>query len=133
MKTLITLCVTIGFVAMAIELTAQVPNPAAIEKVAIYEAIQDASDELPDEEVNYNITDKDLINALFSDIESDTLRDCSLMEARNSAYVYVKLYNGSRQVYHLFLMYSHFSGKNDRGNCFYVNPTAQALFESNAQ
>lgn len=112
---------------------AQVPNPAAIEKVAVYKAIQGASDDLADNMVNYNITDKALIQAMFTGMESDTLRDCSRMEATNNAYVYVKMYGGTTHIYHLFQMYGHFSRKNDRANCFYVTPPARLLFENNAQ
>jgi hypothetical protein len=133
MKTLSTFLILLIFIAMTSSLTSQVPNPAAIEKVAVYKSIQGASDELPDGQVNFNITDKGLIASMFTGIESDTLRDCSLMEAKNSAFVYVKMYNGTTQVYHLFRMYSHFSKKDDRANCFYVTPPARSLFETNAQ
>lgn len=133
MKTLNKGIILLSFIAMTTYISAQVPNPAAIEKVAVYKAIQGASDELPDEQVNYNITDKSLIDSMFTGIESDTLRDCSGMEARTSAFVYVKMLNGTTQVYHLFRMYSHFSKKNDRSNCFYINPPSRTLFETNAQ
>ena len=133
MKPLCILCFTILSITMIDNLMAQVPNPAAVEKVAIYKAIVGASDNMADNLVNYNITDKALIQALFTGMESDTLRDCSRMEAKSSAFVYVKLYNGNRQVYHLFQMYSHFSKKDDRANCFYVNPPTRLLFENNAQ
>lgn len=132
MKNNVLLCIFITF-AMTYNSMAQVPNPSAIERVAVYQAVQGASDNIPDDQVNFNVTDKTLINAMFTGIESDILRDCSLMEAKNSAFVYVKLYNGTVHVYHLFHMYSHFAKKNDRGNCFYVNPSARGLFEANAQ
>lgn len=126
---ILVMCIT----ALTVNLMAQVPNPASIEKVAVYKAIQGASDSLNDDQVNYNITDKNLINSMFTGMESDTLRDCSTMEAKTSAFVYVKLYNGNSHVYHLFQMYAYFSKKNDRANCFYVNPPTRVLFENNAQ
>lgn len=120
-------------VMIAPPLQAEVPSPDTIQAMAIYEATVDTHDDWPDNLVNYDVTDPILIAEMFSGIEADTLRDCSDLEADNNAYLYVKFDNGTRQVYHLFFRWSHFSAKGDRGNCFYVAAFSRYLFEQYAQ
>ncbi|MBD3234823.1 MAG: hypothetical protein GF315_13945 [candidate division Zixibacteria bacterium] len=118
---------------MSSNASAEVPDPDTIQAVAVYEASVNTSDELPDSLVNYNVVSPSTIADMFNGIEADTLRDCSGLDAKNNAYIYAKFDNGERQVYHLFLRWSHFSLKGVRGNCYYVSPDAQTLFKDNAQ
>lgn len=114
-------------------LRAQVPIPAAVNSMAVYKASVGVTDSIPDGLVNYNITSPVLISSMLTGIESDTLRDCSVYDAKNTGYLYVKFTNGNRKVYNLFINWTHFSGKGDRLNCYYITPPAQVLFKANAQ
>jgi hypothetical protein len=112
---------------------AQIPDPDTIQAVAVYRVIPGASDNLPDSLVNYNVTDSATIYDMFTGIEADTVRNCRLMEAETNGYVYAKFDSGERQVYHMYLRWSHISKKVSRRYCYYVNQSARDLFEYYAQ
>src|SRR6266446_5365779 len=77
-------CCFVLLIAGTTTATAQVPNPDYVQAVAIYRAGVGVSDSLPDNQVNYNVTDQAVVRNLFSGLESDTMRDCRLMQAQNS-------------------------------------------------
>ena len=112
---------------------AQVPNPDYVQAVAIYRVDVGVSDDLPDVQVNYNVTDPAVIAGLFAGIESDTMRDCELLETINSAIVYVKYDDDTREVFWFFLEDTYFSHKGARGRCYYVNPPTRDIVETYAQ
>jgi hypothetical protein len=120
-------------VAPASALRAQVPDPDTIQAVAVYEVTETSTDTLPDSLVNYNVTDPAVIDGMFSGIEADTVRDCLHLQAKNNAHVYVKFDSGAYRVYHLFLRWSHFSAKGERGFCYYVAQASRDLFLAYAQ
>jgi hypothetical protein len=120
-------------VAPASTLRAQVPDPDTIQAVAVYQATPATTDTLPDSLVNYNVTDPVVIDGMFSGIEADTVRDCSHLQADNSAYVYVKFDSGAYRVYHLFLRWSHFSARGERAFCYYVAQASRDLFLAYSQ
>lgn len=121
------------FTGVFFTVQAQVPNPADIMHMAVYKASVGITDSIPDNLVNYNINSPAIINGMMTGIESDTLRECNSYDAKNNAYLYVKFQNGSRKVYHVFMNWMHFANKSDRESCFYITPSSQALFKSNAQ
>ncbi|MDX9905326.1 MAG: hypothetical protein RBS55_01935 [Bacteroidales bacterium] len=121
------------FFSITVSSSAQIPEADRVEKLAIYKAVVGASDELPDDSVNYNINNPVTIDSMFSQIDVNVLRDCSKLEADCNGYVYVKFYDGTRQVYHLFATWTHLSMKGSRNICYFVYPAARELFKNNAQ
>lgn len=117
------------------------PSPAAyaalssatVTALAIYVADVNTSDTLPDALVNYNVTASATIDAVLSGIQFNEILDCSGIEAKSTSYLYVKLADGTRKVYHLFLGDSHLSIRERRDFCFAVDPTAKSLIQSLAQ
>lgn len=108
-------------------------SSANVAAVAIYKATNTSTDSLPDNLVNYNITSPAMIDALFAGIHLEEELDCTGMESKNSAYLYVKLHDGSRKVYHAFLLNSHVALKDRRVPCFWVDDPVQQLITDNAQ
>ena len=111
---------------------AQIPKTSQIQAVAIYNSLT-SDDNLPDGSVNYNISNPATIAILFTNIESNVLRDCTNLDSDSNAYVYVKYIDGTRDVYDVFLMWSHIALRDNGDNCYYIESSAQSLFESLAQ
>jgi hypothetical protein len=132
-KALIFLSLIILFGLVGTGVVAQIPDPDDVAAMAVYHAADSTSDEWPDHLVNYNITDQDTIDAMFAGIESDTLRDCSDLEAKAQAYVYVKLDGGSRIVYHIYFLWSHISKYNRRDRCYWIEEPSRLMFQRHAQ
>jgi hypothetical protein len=109
------------------------PQPGDVAALASYEANERTSNQMPDATVRYTVTDPGTIRTLFSGIETGTERDCSDLETKDSAYLYVKLQDGNRRVYTLFLLNSHLALNNERATCFFVNPAARAVVTANLQ
>lgn len=133
MKFLSTTTVTLNLLIMAFASSAQVPNPASINKMAVYKASDTEIGALPDSLISYNITDPFLILDIFSGIVRFELLDCSDMKEKTDAFVYLHFVDGTIKVYHLFAQYSHIALKDDRENCFYVNQSARSLLETHAR
>jgi len=108
-------------------------SSADVAAVAIYKASNTTTDSLPDNLVNYNITSPDLIDVLFAGIHLEEELDCDDIESKNTAYLYVKLHDGSRKVYHAFLLNSHVALQGRRVPCFWVDESVQQLITDNAQ
>ncbi|MCP4583854.1 MAG: hypothetical protein GY839_19765 [candidate division Zixibacteria bacterium] len=116
-----------------VSLQAQVPEPDSILEIAIYYAVSDTLYDLPDGMVNYNVTDPGTISTMFLGIEADTLRDCSDLESDCDCYLYIKFTNASRLIYQIFYTWTVIAEKGDRGNCYYIRPPSQSLFQLYAQ
>ncbi len=130
---LTTLYVTMSFFMSL--LTMETANAAelgsgTVEKLAIYEANVNTSDELPDDEVVYNVIDPDTINSILAGIELSVERNCLELEAANTSYMYVKFKDGTRKVYHLFLLDSHLALKDQRHTCFFIEESSRSLIIS---
>ena len=108
-------------------------SSANVAALAIYVADVNTTDDLPNNLVNYNIVSPLLIDLILSGVEFDVERDCTGIETKNSSYMYVQFKNGSRKVYHLFLLNSHIAIKDRRDLCFFVSPEAQSLIAAHAQ
>lgn len=112
------------------------PQPlssATIQALAIYEANIHTSDELPDHLVSYNVTDAAVIDAIFSGIDFSAELDCSLLQADNYTYMYVKMRNGTRKVYDFFAVDSHVALKDRRVPCYWVNEAARSVLDDHKQ
>jgi len=107
--------------------------PTPILTMAIYEATADTSDELPPDQVNFDITDPALIGPLITSIDFSEDLDCSRIKAKNNAYVYIKFQDNSVEVYHILMLWSHFCEKDLRDICFYISESGQELFQQYAQ
>jgi hypothetical protein len=107
-------------------------SSANVAALAVYVA-QDNSNDKPDSMVIYNITLPSLIDAILSGIEFDVQRDCSDLDAKNNSFLYVKLKDGSRKVYDLFLLNSHAAIRGRRDFCFAISAEAQVQIVANAQ
>jgi hypothetical protein len=108
-------------------------SSAEVAAVAIYKAGNTTTDSLPDHLVNYNITSPDMIDVLFAGIHLEEELDCDGIESKNTAYLYVKLHDGSRKIYHAFLLNSHVALQGRRVPCFWVDDPVQQLITDNAQ
>lgn len=103
-----------------------------IDALAIYDANLNTSDNLPENEVIYNVIEFNIINSIIEGIDP-TERDCAGMQAKNTTYLYIKFKDGTREVYHLFLLDSHLAIKNQRHTCFFIEKSARSLIISNKQ
>jgi len=108
-------------------------SSANVSALAVYVADTNTSDSLSDAVVNYNITSPALIDAILGGIEFDVLRNCGRIDSKDSTYLYVKLKDGSRRVFSLFLLNTHVSLKSLRVGCHIVSDSARVLIEANAQ
>jgi hypothetical protein len=107
-----------------------IPDPTGVEKIAIYSAMVYSSD-IPDDEVNYNITDPSVISNLFQGIENKR-RDCSKLESNYLAYLYVKYNSGSSEVFSISGYYVYFQ-KISSNVCYWISPEARIIIKSNIQ
>ena len=107
-------------------------NPQQVQALAIYGEASNFGEELPLNQINFNITDPALIASLINSIEFTTERDCSQHGSVTQAYVYVKYVNGCIEVYELLALWSHFCKAGFWGSCYFVSESGQLLFEAHA-
>ena len=125
-------CVALTVMLIATAAIAAGPNPTQVGALAFYSALT-GTDDLPDNQVNYNVIDPILISQILGGVEWSVPRDCDDMEANDDTYMYLQYLDGTRKVYHIFLGNSHISLKDNRSTCFYVDPATQGMIEANAQ
>ena len=99
--------------------------------MAVYDAKLLANANKPDNTVNYNIVGGS-ISTIIGGIDADVVRDCSDMQTINTAYLYVKYMDGTRDVYRIFLKWSHIA-LDSRETCYKINTSSQALIEAAMQ
>ena len=108
-------------------------NSTSIQALAIYQANIYTSDEMPDSQITYNVTDPAVIDALFAGIAFSTELDCDLLEADDNTYMYVKFHDGTRKVFDFFFLDSHLALKDRRVPCYWVNDETRKLLATYKQ
>lgn len=107
-------------------------NPDDVEKMAVYFATT-GTDDLTEAQVNFNITDATTIKLLLDTIPSDQTEDGSMYLADNNGYIYIKFKNGAFNIYHIYLDWARFCGKDLRTTSYFISETGQTLWPSYAQ
>ena len=121
-------CLCVGIPAHALEIV-----PQNVKRLAVYGVASDFGQDLPPNQLVFNVTRVSEIAAMISSIDFGVQRDCSDLGARTNARVYVEFQDRSVEVYELYGMRSHFGKVGLRGSCYYVSPAGQLLFSETEQ
>jgi hypothetical protein len=123
--------ISICFINIKTADAGDIPNPSDVEALAIYSAMVYSSD-IPDDEVNYNITDPIVIANLFQGIENKR-RDCSKLESKYMAYLYVKYKSGAYEVFAISGGYYVYIQKLESDICYWIFPESRDILRNNIQ
>ena len=108
-------------------------NPENIQAAAIYGSESNYGIGLQGNQINFNITSQEMINALVLSVDFADALDCSDLGSAIDAYLYLKFKDNSIEVYNLFDGWSHLCKVGFYGECFFISEPGQPLFEAHVQ